>query len=127
MLKLFFYILLSISTINAGTIPNWYYSLKPNKSLSQIIGYGEAKSIDEAKSKAREDIAKHIKATIDSTASQTTNLSNDNLSNTYSNNTQEKTLATLEDIRLLKTYTNEDGKVFVAMSYYNIPFIGNIA
>lgn len=120
-------ILFVLSISNAGSIPNWYLSLKANKSNSEIIGYGEAKTLEEAKVKARENIAKQIKTTIESTAIHNISSNNDNLHNLYSKKIQEKTVATLQDIKLLKNYDNEEGRVFVALSYENIPFINRMA
>jgi len=115
-----------ISTLSAGQIPTWFYSLKPNKELSQVIGYGQAKNLEEAKIKAREDIAKQIKTIIASTSTQTTSLSNNSLYNIYNKKINEKTVEMLQDIKLLKKHINEDKEVFVALGYENIPFLSRL-
>jgi len=122
MIKIFILFSAWSSIVIAGVPPNWYYSIHPT-STSQIIGYGEADSLSKAKSQARDDIAKRIKTSINSTATQSTNLSGDTLKQDYNEVIEEKTIATLQDIKLLEKFQNEDGKYYVAMSYDNIPFI----
>lgn len=99
--------------------PSWFGSIKPNNSY-EIIGYGEALNLNEAKQNARDEIAKQIKVNIKSEI-QTTKESKQNeyTKNTTSTSKQDTSVA-LSNIQELKN--EKDGNTwYVALSYDNRP------
>jgi len=119
-MKFFFkiVILLFVSSSLFAT-PSWFGSIKPNNSY-EIIGYGEALNLNEAKQNARDEIAKQIKVNIKSEI-QTTKQSKQNeyTKNTTSTSKQDTSVA-LSSVEILQN--EKDGDTwYVALSYDNRP------
>ena len=106
-------------TTSLFATPSWFGTIKPNNSY-EIIGYGEALNLNEAKQNARDEIAKQIKVNIKSEI-QTTKESKQNeyTKNTTSTSKQDTSVA-LSSVEILKN--EKDGDTwYVALSYDNRP------
>jgi len=106
-------------TTSLFATPSWFGTIKPNNSY-EIIGYGEATNLNEAKQNARDEIAKQIKVNIKSEI-QTTKESKQNeyIKNTTSTSKQD-TSVELSSIEILQN--EKDGDTwYVALSYDNRP------
>jgi hypothetical protein len=108
-----------VFTTSLFATPSWFGIIKPNNSY-EIIGYGEALNLNEAKQNARDEIAKQIKVNIKSEI-QTTKESKQNeyTKNTTSTSKQDTSVA-LSSVEILKN--EKDGDTwYVALSYDNRP------
>lgn len=109
--------------------PNWY--LENSSSSTIIYGYGSSNTIEDAKSKAREDIAKTIKVKIQSSLSMTTKTKKSSKFNSedFTQQTQhsidEYTNMILTNIKMNK-HIQVNNTWFVRMSYTNLPIIQQI-
>ena len=97
--------------------PKWFYSLDNNKS-NYYIGYGEGKTIKEAKNNALNDISSQIEIKIKSEFESNVNNYKKNISQKLNLSTN----ANLTDYKVLKV-ENKDNKYYVAIGYENIPNI----
>ena len=97
--------------------PSWYYNLQNNKQ-NFYIGYGSAKSENEAKQNALVSISSQISTKIDSSLTTTKTYGKKDVQIKSS----QKTKANISDYKVLKM-SNDDGKYFVAIEYENIPSI----
>ncbi len=110
-------------------VPNWY--LKNSFNSTTIYGYGSSNILENAKSNAREDIAKSIKVKIQSSLSMTTSTNKSSKSNNeyFEQQTQhsisEYTDMILTDIKIDK-YIQINDNWYVRMSYINLPTIQQI-
>ncbi len=113
----------------AQKTPSWY--LKNSSNSTIIYGYGSSNILEDAKSKAREDIAKSIKVKIQSSLSMTTKSkkslqsSNEIFTQQTEHSIAEYTNIILTDIKIDK-YIQIDNDWFVRMSYTNLPIIQQI-
>jgi len=97
--------------------PNWFYNISNNKQ-NYYIGYGEGKTIKEAKINALNDISSQIQTKIKSEFESNINNYKKNVSQKLNSSTN----ANLSDYKVLKV-VNEDNKYYVAIGYENIPNI----
>jgi len=99
--------------------PNWFYTIKPTNK-NEIIGYGIAQSLVEAKKIAMSDIVKSISIKIQSSANISKS-SIDGIFNTnISTNLQTKSAAILSGVKFIKT--EQIGKLwYVSAKYNNAP------
>jgi len=110
-------------------VPNWY--LKNSLNSTIIYGYGSSKILENAKSKAREDIAKIIKVKIQSSFSMTTSANkssksnNENFTQQTQSSISEYTDMILTNIKIDK-YIQVRDTWFVRMSYINLSTIHQI-
>ena len=102
------------------TYPKWYENRTLHSTAKhEIIGYGEGKTIKEAESLAKEDIAKTLISKVDSTVSVTKNSSGSEFNkNTLSKLTVSSKL-NLHNLKTLKQEQN-NGIFYVALKYENL-------
>jgi ribosomal protein S8 len=113
------FLILSVSLL--ANPPHWYiYQGIPTKDF-EIIGYGEGKTLAEAKQVAKSDIAKSIYTNLSSSISINKTFQNGNYTKNINQNIDEKTQVFLTDIETIESDYKE-GKFFVAMRYINLPF-----
>ncbi len=109
--------------------PSWY--LKNSSNSTTIYGYASSATLNNAKSNAREDIAKSIRVKIQSSLSISTlsnnssELNEEEFSQQTKHSISEYTNTILTGIRLDK-YTQIDKTWFVRMSYINLSTIQQI-
>lgn len=113
-----------LKSIESITPPAWYLNLPKNKNI--IIGYGEGKSLQEAKANARNEIAKSINVTVSSNLTMNMTLKNKIFEENESSLIEEQASAKLKSLIVLKEEINE-GKYFVALEYNNHSLIEKIS
>lgn len=107
------------STLAFGDLPSWFGSL-PNTNAYEIIGYGEGKTLEEAKTNAKNDIAKTISSHIKSSFITQISVKNDSVDHRAQEKISETTDLSLSNVKIVQKEMS-DGKVFVALSYEILP------
>lgn len=110
-------------------IPTWF--LQNSSNSTTIYGYGSSKTLEEAKSIAREDISKSIKVKIKSSLTMTSRseksseLKREKFTQQTHHSISEYTQMILTDIKIDK-YVQVNNTWYVRMSYLNLPIIEQI-
>ncbi len=130
-MKIVLTILLALLIIGCGEIqpkpkayPQWYKNRELRSAVKyEMIGYGEGKTIKEAQSSAKENIAQTLISKVDSSVSinKTTNINNSQ--NNYNQTSKSKLIVTSKlNLQNLKTIKQEqkDETFFVALLYRNL-------
>lgn len=108
----------STSTPKAKLAPTWYTNI-PSDIEYEIIGYGEGKTLKEAKSKAKEEIAQTVLTTVESSFTERTVQKNDEVEAESKSLVKVKTKLNLYNIRTVKIEQKE-GVFYVALKYINL-------
>lgn len=112
-------------------LPKWFEIQNISHGSYEIIGYGKAKTLSEAKFKARVDIAKQILVKIESKSNLNLYHENINSKETYSQKYYQNSSEVVKEIALdgieiiKKELFNE--KYYVAMKYDNLPLSKKVA
>ena len=121
--KIFFFLILSIS-IDASS-PRWFETQNLSHTPTQLVGYGQAKTIEEAKQNAKKEIAEMLQLDIDSTLS----IRKSNSKNIYDKNITQA-IVTKSSVRLNGLDILKQEKVnniwFVAILHENLPLFKKI-
>ncbi len=115
---LIFFLFTSCTTPTPKKAPNWYTNIQI-KEKNIIIGYGEGKTLKEAKSRAKEDIAQTVLTTINSSFTEKTVQENDNLESKIETLLQANTKLNLYNVRRLKE-EQKGGIFYLALKYVNL-------
>ena len=111
-----------LKQITNNSLPFWYFKLPLNQY--EIIGYGSGSSLEEAKTNARNDIAKSILVHIKSVSifyhTVTEKNKDFNQTKVVKSNIQEYTNIVLSEAKMIKSQ-KKDNKFYVALSYINLP------
>ena len=105
--------------ITKSAEPSWLYTIKPTNE-NEIIGYGMAISLSEAKKVAMSDIVKSISIKIQSSANISKSTIDGIFNTNISTNLQTKSAATLNGIKFIKT-EQINGLWYVSAKYNNSP------
>ncbi|MEA3522109.1 MAG: LPP20 family lipoprotein [Campylobacterota bacterium] len=111
-------LLTSCTTPKPKTAPAWYTNISSDIQY-EIIGYGEGKTLKEAKSNAKEDIAQIVLTTIESSFTDTIVEKNDGIEIESKSFVDVQTKLNLYNIRRVKTEQKE-GIFYVALKYINL-------
>ena len=117
MTKPILYLILSISTLIAQ--PSWFYKID-SYDKNQIIGYGVANTLEQAKQNALADIANSLSVAINSDTSINKSSANGTYDKNIRSNLHIQSQATLSGIQVLK-HEFEQGIYYVASSYDTTP------
>jgi hypothetical protein len=104
---------------HATTLPNWFYSLKPG-SANEIIGYGTAASLEEARKNALAEVSDTLLVGIKSELNLTQTYKNNELVTDYDAKLTSNSAATLSGVNVIKSELIE-GTWYVAVSFDNSP------
>ncbi len=120
-------VLLFVSCANQAKVsqgPSWYHSQIPqSQSSSKYLGYGDAKTLFEAKSIAKEEIAQSLLSHVESSFVSKTEVQKSKREENYNTQTQHNLKVTtkidLQNLSVLKQeYAN--GRYFVLLEYENL-------
>jgi len=103
------------------TYPKWYENRTLDSNVKYVIvGYGQGKSMREAKANAKEDIALILKSQVESSfSSKTTTQNNDFYKHKTSSILKIKTNLNLHNVKIIKQ-VQKDSLFFVALEYKNL-------
>jgi len=124
--RLFFYQDIGQNRNVLHQVPEWYQSqdIRNNAKIFEIIGFGDGVSFEEARMKARNDIAKQIKIMHKSNFSIDEKLKSNDKEQDYSlrlhKNITEQTSVELDDIIQIKS-EYRDNHLYVALKYIHLP------
>lgn len=99
--------------------PLWFYNLKPSDK-NEIIGYGMASTLSNAKQNAITDIVKTISVEVDTSTDISKSVKNGKYNKNISSNLSTKSKASLSGIKVLNVEEIK-GNWYVASSYDNSP------
>jgi hypothetical protein len=120
-LILFFFLVVHIYAMP----PSWYLNQSLDSKNYEIIGYGEGKTLDEAKQIAKSDIAKSIQTQLSSSTSINKSLESKTYSKSITQNINEETNILLTNLETINSEYNNN-KYYVAIKYINLPFAKKI-
>jgi len=106
--------------------PKWYHSQKitTHSKPFEIVGFGDGETFEDAKIKAKNEIAKQIQTILKSQYSikeyYSSNEKQDNYNVRIQNNISEKTTVELDDIVIIRSEFRND-RAYIALKYINLP------
>lgn len=100
-------------------IPSWFGTLQ-NNSKTEIIGYGEGLTLDEAKTNAKSDIAKTIRSHIYSSFTTQTSVNNATVKHDAQASVTETSNLSISDTQIVQS-EESNGYFYVALKYDNLP------
>ncbi len=110
------FLLLLIPVLVFAT-PEWFFKIKP-KHKNELIGYGVAKTLSEAKKRAISDVTQKLYVSVKSSTELSVSDHNGDISKSSSTFLSTSSNATLSGIEFIE-YDYSDGKWYVASSYDN--------
>lgn len=119
------FILIALMTQLLAEAPVWFGTLQKSAE-SEIIGYGEGLTLDEAKINAKSDIAKSIRTHIDSSFTTHTSVNNAEVNHNAQSSVRETSNLTITDAQLKKS-EQKNGRFYVALRYENLPLTTKLA
>ena len=104
--------------------PDWFYKLEPANKY-EIIGYGDGKTLNEARLNAKNDIAKTISSHISSSFESQTFDKNSNIEHSVKEDITESSELVISDVMTMKEEEKDD-KFFVALKYENLSLLNKL-
>lgn len=100
-------------------VPSWFGTLH-NNSKTDIIGYGEGLTLNEAKSNAKSDVAKTIRSYIYSSFTTQTSVNNATVKHDVQASVTETSNLSISDTQIVRS-EESNGYFYVALKYDNLP------
>lgn len=126
-MKIIFSLLITLLFLGCGTsnpepkiYPQWYKNRELHLTVKfEIIGYGQGKTIKEAKANAKEDIAQTLISKIDSSFTNTIKSKNDSFTDISESNLKVTSKLNLHNVKTIKQ-EQKDNIFYVALKYKNL-------
>jgi len=110
-------LLLLVPVFLFASMPDWFFKLKPTHN-NEVIGYGVAQTLAEAKKEALSDLTQKINVSVKSSTSISLADDNGNVSKSSASNIDTSSQAKISGVKYIKV-ENLDGDWYVASAYDN--------
>ena len=118
-------LLLFTTIVMSITPPKWFNNQTLPHTQTQIVGYGQAKNLEEAKQNAKTDIARMLQTDVSSVLIIDKSSTDDNYNKKVNQTTKVTSSVRLSSLRVIKK-ERVDNIWFVAIVYDNLPLFQKI-